>query len=110
MNNAAINNKMGDFGGPGVLVNDAKIWANRSRVKERIEEELKRRQAKIHDEEVRWADDKDAKIEEYKLGRAAGRAIHEELEDRERGSENIFMIEEESENPRILFMEDGSER
>ena len=72
---------MGDIGGPGVLVKDTKIWTNSSRVKERIEEELKKRQAKIKAEGIRWADDKNAKVEEYKLGRTVGRAIQEELED-----------------------------
>ena len=79
MNNAVINSRMRNIGGPGVIVKDTKIWTNSNRIKERIDEELKKRKTVIHCGGVKWADDKEEKAEEYKLGRAVGEAIREEL-------------------------------
>ena len=105
MNNAVINKKMRNIGGPGVIVKDTKIWTNSDRVKERIDEELRKRKTVLHSEGIRWADDEEAKTEEYKLGRAVGEAIREELVERE--SEDVCLIEEESAKPGILYIEDG---
>ena len=69
---------------------------------------MKRRQAKIKAEGIRWSDDKNARAENCKLGRTVERAIQEELENRER--ENIFTVEEEESNPGILYIEDGSSK
>ena len=41
-------------------------------MQERVDQELKKRKAVIHNDGVKWADDKDAKLEEYKPGRAVG--------------------------------------
>ena len=57
---------------------------------------------------VKWADDKEAKVEEYKLGRAVSEAIREELEERECG--NVCLMEEEKQSPGILYIEDGTEK
>ena len=56
---------------------------------------------------INWADDRDATMEEYKLGRAVERAIVQELEEIEHG-ENILPLEEE-ESLGILYIEDGIE-
>ena len=45
----------------------------------RIEEEINERKAKIQEDGVEWADDRDANIGQYKLGRAVERAVREEL-------------------------------
>ena len=108
MNNATINNKMRNIGGPGIIVKDTKIWTNSKRIKERVDEEMRKRQVKIRGGGVQFADDKDAKVEEYKLGRAVEEAIREELTDRE--SEDICFVEEQSKQPGILYIEDGDDK
>ena len=83
MNNIDIQKRMSNIGGTGSIVKDTKIWTNSNRVKERIDEEIKKRRAKVHCEGVRWKDDKEAKVEDYKIGRVVEEAIYEELEERE---------------------------
>ena len=60
-----------------------KSWTNTATIKEGVDEEMKKRQAKIREEAVRWADEKGAKTEKYELGRGGERAVHEEVEERE---------------------------
>ena len=83
-NNIEIQRRLSNSGGTGNIVKDTKIQTNSNRTKERIEEELRRRQAKIKAEGIRWSDDCSSKREEYKLGRTVEKAIEEELENRER--------------------------
>ena len=107
-NTAIINSRMRNIGGPGIIVKDTKIWTNSNRVKERVDEELRKRKTVLHSERIRWADDKDAKMEGYKLGRAVGEAIREELADTE--SEDICLMEEDNAKPGILHIEDGNDK
>ena len=82
MNNAVVNDKLRNIGGPGVIVQDTKIWTNSERVKERIDQELRKGKALILNKRVKWADQKEVKAEEYKLGRAVERPMLEELDER----------------------------
>ena len=66
-------------------------WTNSNRVKERTDEKSRRRRIVIHGHGIIWTDDKDAKIKEYKLGRAVERAMQKDLEGREHG-ENILLV------------------
>ena len=78
---ATIYIEMRHIGGSGVVDRDTKIWTNSKTIKERIDEELRKR--RTGSEGMTWADDTNAKTEEYKFGRADGQARREELEDRE---------------------------
>lgn len=78
MSNANSNNKMRYIGGPGVLVNDTNIRTSGKRVKKRMDQEVRKRKIVIHGEGVKLADDKHAKTEKYKLGRAWEKAATEE--------------------------------
>ena len=69
MNSAITNNKVRDIGCPRFIVKVTKIWTNNSRVKEEVDEELRKTKSVIHSEGVKAADDS-------------------------RESENICMIEE----------------
>ena len=87
---------------------DTQIWTKSNSIKERTDEELQKRKTVMHCGGVKWADDKEEKVEEYKLGRAVGEAIREESAERE--SDNMFVMEEEKERPGILHIQDGSEK
>ena len=44
MNTAVIKNRMRNIGGLGIPMKDTKTWTNSSRVKERVDEKLRKRQ------------------------------------------------------------------
>ena len=67
MKNTIVDNKTQDIGGAGVISRDTKIWTDSCGVKERMNEELRKTTTVIHVEGVKWADDKEAKADLYKL-------------------------------------------
>ena len=67
-NNMMTINKMRNIGGPGETVKDTKVWTNSNRIRERIDEEIKTRQAKIQEEGLKCAYDKDARAENANWG------------------------------------------
>ena len=107
MHNAVVYSRMRNLGGSGVIVKDAKIWTNSSRVKDRIDEDWRKRKTVMHSDGTTWKDAKDMRVEEYKSGRSDERATQEELEERKHG-ENILSVEKGK--PGILYVENGIER